>query len=207
VRRHALAVIALSLAAVLAGCPIPQPLPDYPAGTITPPRILVDELVGDGKPIIFVPSGCTTTQPSYHLSARVVDTNTIETIDTRWFVNYDAGNSQDAMYELRDAVPPNADPTILTRDVPPRVSGVPQYFLFKPYDFGPAQGAPDVGHSAKPYPDTGILRVVELVVSNGFDPAQATSVLPNRAPAPGFETQVFRWVFLSVPESASVRCP
>ncbi len=41
--------IAAALAALgLAGCPIPQPLPDYPAGTITPPRILVDELLGDG---------------------------------------------------------------------------------------------------------------------------------------------------------------
>jgi hypothetical protein len=198
----------LSLAAVLAGCPIPQPLPDYPAGTITPPRILVDELVGDGKPIIFVPSGCTTTDPSYNLSARVVDTNTIETIDSRWFVNYDARNTQDAMYVRQYAIPPNADPTNLTREVPPRVNGVPQYFLFKPYDFAPALGAPDVGHS-KPYPDSGILRVVELVVSNGFDPAPVTTgtALPNRAPSPGFETQVFRWVFLSVPESASVRCP
>jgi hypothetical protein len=31
--------LTLFAAAALAGCPLPQPLPDYPPGTITPPRI------------------------------------------------------------------------------------------------------------------------------------------------------------------------
>jgi hypothetical protein len=33
-RRISVAAIAMTLA--LAGCPLPQPLPSYPAGTITP---------------------------------------------------------------------------------------------------------------------------------------------------------------------------
>jgi hypothetical protein len=37
--------------------------------------------------------------------------------------------------------------------------------------------------------------VVELVVSNGFEPADGTGTRPNRTTKPNFETQVFRWVF------------
>lgn len=192
------------VAVLLAGCPIPQTLPDYPAGTVTPPRILVDELAGDGNPIIFVPANCTTTQV-YSLSARVVDTNTIETIAGRWFVNYDPQSSVNSSYK-EYVVPPNADTTNLIREVPPRAAGVQQFWAFRPYDYPPAIGAPDPGHGY-PYPDPGILRVVELVVSNGFDPSVVgTAPLSNRAALPGFETQVYRWVFLSVPQSATVRC-
>ena len=33
-------------AVLLAGCPLPQPLPDYPEGEpITPPRIVVDDTI------------------------------------------------------------------------------------------------------------------------------------------------------------------
>jgi hypothetical protein len=51
--------------------------------------------------------------------------------------------------------------------------------------------------------------VVEVVVSNGFDPVLVGTIAPgaNRAPLPGFETQFHRWVFLTVPPSASVPCP
>jgi len=197
---------ALALALVLAGCPIPQPLPDYPPGTITPPRILVDEIAGDGNPIIFVPSFCVTT-PVYKLSARIFDSNTIETVDTRWFVNYDSRSSLGRNIWDQKAVPPNADTTNLTRDVPPLVGGVQQGFEFVPYDHPATYGAPPVG-GGPVYPDPGIVRVVELVVSNGFDPSViGTAELSNRAPKPGFETQVHRWVFLSVPESAEHPCP
>ncbi len=199
-RRAALAAAGLSLA--LAGCPIPQPLPDYPAGTVTPPRILADEIVGatDGNPMIFVPAGCATTEPSYPLAASVSDTNTIESIEARWFVNYDPRYQPNFTIIQRSTILPNANTSDLTRPVPT--------YTFLPYQFGPSPGAPSVGHNA-PFPDPGILRVVELVVSNGFDPTSITtaSELPNRKPKSTFETQVFRWVFLSVPESAGVRCP
>jgi hypothetical protein len=205
VRRLALLLAALGLA----GCPLPQPLPDYPAGTVTPPRILVDPLVtppatDGGNPVIFVPAGCiTTTAPSFTLSAKVNDPITIETIESRWFVNYDARSTRNQIPVQTDPIPPNADTTNLIRDVPA--------FTFLPYDFAPPPGAfqPTPGLPPFEYPYPSILRVVELVVSNGFDPNPVTTTadLPNRKPLSGFETQVFRWVFLSVPESPSVPCP
>jgi hypothetical protein len=194
----------------LAGCPLPQPLPDYPAGTVTPPRLLVDSLINPpatdaGSPVVFVPAGCTTTAPSFKLSAKVNDPITMETIESRWFVNYDARSTQSRTpAQLPDTIPPNQDTSNLIREVPP--------FTFYPYDFEPPLGAPPQTATPIPsfeYPYPGILRVVELVVSNGFDPSPVTttSELPNRKTVTGFETQVFRWVFLSVPESSSVRCP
>ena len=107
-----------------------------------------------------------------------------------------------------NTVLPNEDRTQLLRDVPPRTAGgAPQFFEFAPYDYPPAPGAPDAG-VGPPYPYPGIVRVVELVVSNGFDPTVVgTAALSNRAPKPGFETQVQRWVFLTVPQSPTVPCP
>ena len=86
-RRANLALAALAFG--LAACPIPQPLPDYPAGTVTPPRILMDAdaivPTTDGNPIIFVPADCPTTAvPEYTLGTSVSDTNTIESIEARW---------------------------------------------------------------------------------------------------------------------------
>ncbi len=65
-RRAELLLAALALG--LAGCPIPQPLPDYPPGTVTPPRIVVDDLLGDGA-VTLVPAGCTTLAPYQPLGA------------------------------------------------------------------------------------------------------------------------------------------
>ena len=194
--RRASPLVALALA--LAGCPIPQPLPDYPAGTITPPRILVDDQLGNGA-VTLVPATCATTAPSYQLAPRVVDSNTIESIEARWFVNYDFRGSSWNQIRRSDVIPPNGDTTNLTRVVPP--------FTFEPYQTPPPFGTPPI--SGPPYPDAGILRVVELVVSNGFDPALVDTIAPgaNRAPRSGFETQSFRWVFLTVPPDGSVPCP
>jgi len=210
-RRAALAAAGLAL--VLAGCPIPQPLPNYPAGTITPPRIVMDDIIGatDGNPMIFVPAGCRTTEPSYSLAASVSDTNTIEAIEARWFVNYDANLPANYNYlkPPSGSIPPNADTTDLIRPIPP--------LTFLPYRSPPSPAAVKVDPklNVDPNPATGlwdqpgILRVVELVVSNGFDPSPITtaSELPNRKPKQGFETQAFRWVFLSVSESAAAPCP
>ena len=198
------AAIAVLLGLGLAGCPIPQPLPDYPAGTITPPRILMDPLVGDGFPIVFVPANCVTTAPSYPLSLQIADTNTIESVEARVFVNYDARYTTN-FTPIRDyIVPPNSDTTDLIRNVP-AASASPAYFEFLPYDYPPAPGTPDVNHGTAPFPEPNLLRVVEFVVSNGF--ASSSVAPPYRAPAPTYETQVYRWVFLSVPESAAVPCP
>jgi hypothetical protein len=213
------AAIAAALAVGLAGCPIPQPLPDYPAGTVTPPRILMDKIVTatdwnpnlstDGNPIIFVPANCTTAQV-YRLSAYVNDPITFETVDSRWFVNYDPRSSDTRMWAREDPVPPNSDSTDLNRAVPPASAPLGPSFEFFPYDHSAAPGAPPATGVTGPggttwYPDPGILRVVELVVSNGFD-ATPTATPPNRATLPSFETQIYRWVFLSVPASAAVPC-
>jgi hypothetical protein len=175
---------------LLAGCPLPQPLPDYPAGAVTPPRILVDEIAGGEAAVQFVPANCTTTEPVFTLSARVLDTNTIETIEARWFVNYDGRFLAFHSPWQSVPVPADPDPAVLTRQIPA--------FAFQPYQHPPAPGAPPA--TGPTYPDAGIVRVVELVVSNGFDPAATTTSheKPYRTPLPGFETQVYRWVFLSV---------
>jgi hypothetical protein len=143
-----------------------------------------------------------------------VDTNNTESIQARWFVNYDPRSSNDQRWKDQNTIGANADTNDLVREIPPRVGGIRQFFPFVAYDFAPAGGAPQVAATPAPgggswHPQEGILRVVELVVSNGFDPSPITtgSVLPNRAPRPGFETQVYRWVFLTVPESAAVPCP
>ena len=54
-------------AALLAGCPLPQPLPDYPEGQpITPPRIVVDDTfrtVAYPESVVRVPAGCAACEP------------------------------------------------------------------------------------------------------------------------------------------------
>ena len=178
----------LLLAALgLAGCPLPQPLPDYPAGTITPPRILQDQLLEDGA-VTLVPAGCTTVTPEYTLSAGVVDSNTIEGIEARWFVNYANQDPWSTVHQSNQILP-NPDSTNLVR-------GVPE-FVFRPYTYPPPMGTTPV--PGPPYNQDRVLHVVELVVSNGFDPS-AVGTNANRAPKPGFETQYHRWVFLNTAE-------
>jgi len=195
VRPTSLAAAVLALA--LAGCPIPQPLPDYPAGTVTPPRILTDELLGNGA-VTFVPADCpTSAPPSYDLSARVVDTNTIESIAARWFVNYDFRDLNHNRIWYGETIQPNPDTTNLTRVI--------KTFKFLPYEAPPPYGTtPPLPGS--PWPQAGIVRVVELVVSNGFDHSLDDTIAPgaNRAPLPGFETQYHRWVYVT---SSTVPCP
>jgi hypothetical protein len=194
--RRPLAILALAIG--LAGCPLPQPLPDYPAGTVTPPRILVDELLEDGS-VTLVPASCTAVQPTYLLNARINDPNTIESIEARWFVNYDfRGTAWSRIWDSK-TIQPNQDTTNLIRVVPT--------FTFSPYDAPPPFGTPPL--AGPPYSESDVVRVVEVVVSNGFDPALVGTIAPgaNRAPIQGFETQFHRWVFLTVPPSSSVPCP
>lgn len=196
------ALAASAAAALLVGCPIPQPLPDYPAGTVTPPRIVVDQIAWPDT-AVRVPAGCTTA-PTYDLSATLIDVNTIERVVARWFVNYDPLVQPGYTPEQEDDIPGvDATPPITTRTVPS--------FGFRPYDHPPLEGTGTDPRAP------GTVKIVELVVSNGFDPTKEDppAPLPMRTPLPGFETQSYRWTFLTVTESTGcnlgdpgcVRCP
>jgi hypothetical protein len=186
------ALAALAGSVLLAGCPIPQAVPDYPPGSITPPRILMDQLPGADQRLIFVPAGCTSTHPTYQLSATLDDPNTLELVQARWFVNYDA--DLPARYNPAEEAPiPGTSGGLTTRTVPT--------WTFDAYGgYGtatdPAMGNPTLN---------GELQIVELVVSNGFD--DTATALPKRTPQVGFETQVYRWVFFTKNPEGPLTCP
>ncbi len=202
-RRPIAAAVALLL---IAGCPLPQPLPDYPPGAVTPPRILMDQLERR-EALIRVPAGCPT-DPSYELAASLIDTNTTEPVTARWFVDYDPRNSSACTPARPQSVIQGpgdeaSDPTL--RQVPA--------YPFRPYDHLPV-----VGGGAADAP--GAVHVVELVVSNRFDgAADFVELCAPDSPTPfpyrtalrdgsvQFETQTYRWVFVNVPPSAEVPCP
>lgn len=190
-----IAIASLALAAALAGCPLPQPLPSYAAGSVTPPRIVMSG-ISPADAIIHVPAGCAT-KPAFSLGGSLVDTNTAESVEARWFVDYDAANSARRRPVQSEALQPAdsgaANP--LARDLSP--------FEFVPYDQADPQGAAPDG--------PGVVHVVELLVSNGFDPAGtpagADASPPYKGTSANFDFQAFRWVFLTVPSSTAVPCP
>jgi hypothetical protein len=168
------------LALALGGCPIPQPLPEVVSvsgGTIPPPRIVVESVVPPDA-IILVSQTCDSVE--FSLTATVIDENTEEQVEARWFMDYDA------------SVSPNRDPLLTTSLPPPTpdsaVRPVPEY------RFSPSLA------------DSWTVHVIELVISNGFysPGGEPADKLPNRTAQPGFETQVYRWVFQSV--STGGRC-
>ena len=178
------ASVALVAAALLGACPIPQPLPgvgQIDAGLpITPPRIVTasarpaEVLTGYGPPATC-PGGATIA-----VSADVIDENPDEPVDVRWFVDYDPASQLLNTPRQEEQLPPPQDPTQVLR--------TPRPFSFRPSDFDVPAPRP---------------HVVEIVVSNGFLPAGQPlpdGGLPNRQPAPGYETQVFRWTFEEVPD-------
>jgi hypothetical protein len=188
--------LALLLGATLAGCPLPQALPEYPtSGTITPPRIQSDQ-VTPGDTVILVSAGCPASpEPVFTLSARLVDENTYEKAEARWFVDYDPSRASTVT-----PIPPiqiidgPADGVTIERTLGD--------FLFKPYGFDPLGGE-------QAFRDGGGLHVVELVVSNNFAPEPAPPAAnprpwrtPLRTATQTFETQVHRWVFHYVPAAA-----
>ena len=184
--------------AVLAGCPIPQPLPDYPKGQpVTPPRVVVSDTLAYPDTVVQVPAGCALA-PSYPLSADLRDAITNETVAARWFVNYDPTRQPAFTPQQDDLV---AGSSVGAQDT---LRKLPRPFVFPPYQYAPALGTGG-GDGAAP----GALHVVELVVSNGFDPAaeSAEAAQPYRTALIGFEVQVYRWVFLTVAASACVPCP
>jgi hypothetical protein len=93
-------------------------------------------------------------------------------------VNYEPANFSTVSWEREDEIT-EVDPNDPTRRMVPT-------WTFAPY------GYPSYG-GGSPTAD-GALHIVELVVSNGFDPE---GVPTNRSPQPGFEIQLYRWVFLN----------
>ena len=171
-RRVGLAVAAAALAAaaaaLVAGCPLPQPLAEVArvdGGTVAPPRIVAESAVPPDTTIL-VSRSCATAV--FSLGAEVEDVNTTEAVEARWFVDYSPDVVQIPFVET---VPASADSSNPIRTVPP--------YAFDALKAGTA--AP--------------LHVVELVVSNAFQPISTTSPAQNRTAQPGYETAVYRWVF------------
>ncbi len=165
---------ALALAA--AGCPLPQPLTDVPstAGRAATTPLIVTDTVRPAQTVVQVGRSCA--DPRFALDLQVEDVDTTEQIEVRWFVDYDPPLHV-AMERPPDVIPGPEDPSQVTRAVPT--------FVYQP---DPAQP----------------VHVVEVVVSNGFAPNTTDAVpLPNRMPADGYQTQLFRWVFELVDDPAA----
>jgi len=184
--------LALLLGAALSGCPLPQTLPEYPAsGTITPPRIQSDS-VTPAATVVTVQANCLASPaPSFTLSARLVDENTFEKVEARWFVDYDPTRSTVTPIPPIQIIDGPADGATIERSL--------KDFVFQPYAFDPLG-------VEQAYRDGGGLHIVELVVSNNFAPEPAppaTNPRPWRTPlttaTQQFETQVYRWIFHYVP--------
>lgn len=170
------------LGAALAACPLPQPLPEVSrvdGGSVTPPRFLTDTASPADALVEVAASGCESA-PVFTLGVDVVDDDTTERVDVRWFVDYATDQSNSVIRSREDLEGP-ADETQTIRKITP--------FTFKPLDFGAAVGT---------------THVVEVVMSNGFYPEGTEGLaLPNRTAQAGFEVQVFRWSFRIVPDVAS----
>ena len=184
-RSCATARLAPLLLLALAGCPLPQAVPTYPStGAIAPPRIDTDAVSPSATTILVRPD-CATA-PAFTLAASVVDEDTLEADEARWFVDYDP--RVQARWTITfgpKPIPAPSDGLTTVRPVTP--------WTFQPYGFDPAG-------SEQAYRDGGGLHVVELVVSNGFAPQDdVAAAQPNRATKANFQTQVFRWVFHYAP--------
>ncbi len=181
-RIGALLLATLAGGAVLGGCPIPQPLPgvgSIDGGLpITPPRVLTSSAEPGLAMTDYRTSASATPCPPgsfFEVSATLIDENSEEPVEVRWFVDYDPDNQLKRTPLQIETLPPPADPQQFRR--------FPGPFPFSPWDFD------------RP---TERVHVVELTVSNGFLPVGAVvppGALPNRTAAPGYEVQIFRWTF------------
>jgi hypothetical protein len=203
--------LALLLGAALAGCPLPQTLPEYPtSGTITPPRIQSDR-VTPNESVILVDAGCVglDTAHVFRLSATLIDENTFEPVEYRWFVDYDPQRSTvRPLFPTGQFIPGPNDGITIERVVPP--------IDFQPYTFDPLLfGSPTEPRPGQNYRDGGGLHIVELLVSNAFASEEPAPVpahdrpwrTPLKTATQTFETQVYRWIFHYVPSgTAGARC-
>lgn len=181
---------ALLAAAALTGCPLPQAVPEYSKGTPANPPAILPSSVSPTDTVVKVSIRCLPPdEPRFTMKADLVDQNTTEPIEARWFVDYDPSNTMTRFY-VSDA------PVEIPQDATQTRRTVPSY-EFAPYDIEKRGGyAPTVN----------TVHVVELVVANnGFlpEPSTGSNPLPYRTPLPGLDTQVFRWVF----QYADVDCP
>lgn len=178
-RMALLAAAALPLA--LAACPLPQPLAEVArtvdGGSVSTP-IILPETAEPRDTVVLVKPDCAS-PPQFTLSVTVEDFDTEELVEARWFVDWLPDRS--GLLEA-DEVTASSDPSDPRRPVTP----VP----FSPYAFD------------KP-PRTGT-HVVEVVVSNGFLALSDRTQPFQRAAAPAFLTQSYRWVFQYDPGG---RCP
>jgi hypothetical protein len=184
-RRARSAALAVAAAATLAGCPIPQPIPgvgDVSGTPITPPRIVTESarprlpLTAYGPPSAC-PGGAT-----FLVDADVIDENSTEPVEVRWFVDYDPANqARRTPLQVETLSAPTVEPVYLR---------FPAAFAFHPSDFdAPADR----------------VHVVEMAISNGFLPVGAPvppGSFPNLTAAPGYAVQVFRWTFQPDPAGA-----
>lgn len=174
-RLGALAALAIALAAA-AACPLPQPIPGVTridGGTITPPRIAVSSAQPSDTIVYYDPAVCGVQgTPGFTLSASIVDQNTDEVVDVRWFLDYDKGAPTVYPWGPEQQIPAPNDPEQFTRVVTPRTFN-PVLEPFIPANFNPPH-------------------VVELIVTNG---GWTDAPLPNRSATAGYEVEVFRWVF------------
>ena len=183
-RRSAVPVLAAVSAATLglAACPLPQPLASVgreDGGTITPPRILVDTALPAGTTIRV---GTQCPAPAFLASATLDDQDTSEPVDVRWFFDYAPSPPNDGILHPEQLA--GSDTGETQRPVTPFCVALPAWT---------AGTAP---------------HVLELVVSNGFyDPITDPGPTPNRTPRPGFETQVYRWVFTYADAASCGGCP
>jgi hypothetical protein len=117
---------------------------------------------------------------AFQISATLIDENSEEPVEVRWFVDYDPNNQPMSTPLFVETLPPPADTTQYRR--------YPRALAFKPWDYDVLTGQ--------------TVHVVELTISNGFLPIGSQvppGSLPNRTAAPGYEVQVFRWTFSQSP--------
>jgi transcriptional regulator with GAF, ATPase, and Fis domain len=179
VKREALAALAAA-AVALAACPLPQPVAsvrrENGGATTTPPRVDTSSVV-PGETLVRVSTACPD-PPTFHVRANVIDDDTTELVSVRWFVDY-APDALGSRPMFSEEVPGSEDGREPQGPTPPPLT------LGAPFDTA-----------------AGTAHVLELVVSNGFYALYTDGLpLPNRTPQPGFETQVFRWVFQFDPAS------
>ena len=156
-----------AIAVVLAGCPLPQPLPAIEGDvSVTPPRF-VTESVFPAEGVVRVGLDCP--QDAFvPFGGTIADADLDEAVEARWFVDYGAGAAGVFQNDFPLAPPDGTDSRRVLSE-----------FRFFPSRF-----------TATPH-------VIEVVVSNGFYPIGQDPVgtlQPNRTAQLGFETQMFRWI-------------
>jgi hypothetical protein len=174
-----------AVALVLAACPIPQPLAEVArsadGGSVSTPIILPDT-AQPADTVVLVKPDCPGAGAQFTLSATVEDLDTTESVEARWFVDWQADSPGLLEDDTVPASSDSSDPSRLLVPVP-----------FSPYTYG------------KP-PDNA-MHVVEVVISNSFRPTSDTTQPFQRAAFPPFVTQSYRWVFQYVdPTDARGRC-